>query len=195
LLSLERGKIIMRNSLRLTVLSLAAAALLLSTSAFAATATGNLAVTAFMNQSCLVGSTPLTFGNYDVIQNLAIPLNAKASVSIVCSSGAPVIVTLDAGTNYTAAALGLRALKSAATTPTYLSYSLYSDTWGGQVWGDTGTTSGYAHTIAGPGVPATGAAPTAVVLPVYGSITMGQTGAVGPDVATFTDTVVITAIF
>jgi spore coat protein U-like protein len=78
---------------------------------------------------------------------------------------------------------------------TYLSYSLYSDSFGGTIWGDTGGTSGFGNTIVGAGVPTLGNGGTAVLLPVYGSIAMGQTGATGPDVAAFTDTVVVTAIF
>jgi spore coat protein U-like protein len=187
----------MRKSIRFT--ALAAAALAFSTCTFAATKTGTLTVTAYMFQSCTVDGGTLVFGNYDVLQNAAVPLNAQSTVSVSCTAGAPVVVTLDHGANPslgTGTGAGARALKAGTGVgATYLSYSLYSDSFGGTIWGDTGGTSGFGNTIVGAGVPTLGNGGTAVLLPVYGSIAMGQTGATGPDVAAFTDTVVVTAIF
>ena len=185
------------SSIRLT--ALAAAALAFSTCAFATTATGTLTVTAYMFQSCTVNGGTLVFGNYDVTQNASVPLNAQSTVSVTCTAGAPVVVTLDHGANPslgTGTGSGARALKAGTGDgATYLSYSLYSDSFGGKIWGDWGTTSGFGNTIIGAGVSTSGAGSNAVLLPVYGSIAMGQTGATGPDAAAFTDTVVVTAIF
>lgn len=188
LLSLERGKIIMRNSIRLTVLSLAAAALLLTTSAFATTATGNLSVTASVSPSCIVTGGTLAFGSYD-------PIVANASggadkignvdVSVTCTNMAPVTVTLDAGTKFSTT----RRLWDGVSG--YLTYTLTSDADGLVPWGDTG----FAGTITGAGVEKIGNA-SAQSMTVYGQIAKGQAVAlIGGVLTPFTDTVVITANF
>ena len=115
--------------------------------AFAQTATANLNISATVNKTCTITTTPVAFGIYDpVVTNASTPLDATGTVVVTCTKGAGTRIDLGNGGNF-------------------LTYELYTDTGRTTVWG-SGTTNG--NTI--------GAAPSkaARTVTVYGRVAAGQ---------------------
>lgn len=152
--------------------------------AHAGTATSDLGVSATVSASCSITTTSaLDFGTYDpAVTHASTDLDSTGGISVTCTSGAPVTITLGEGVNAdtgsTAAAPLRRMIDGGGTN--YLSYSLYSDGGRTAVWGNdatvdvetTGTGAAEAHTV-------------------YGRVAGGQNVPAG----TYTDTVVATVTF
>lgn len=162
-----------------------AAVLVLGTipAAHAGSTTANLSVTASVSANCTIATTALAFGAYDPIgANATAPLDGQGTVSIACTNGSGVTITLGQGLN---AATGstdgvpLRRMIDGATD--YLSYYLYQDNTYATVWGNTGPT-GVAETGTG----------TNQTVNIYGQIPAGQTSAPATN---YSDTVVATVTF
>ncbi|AIY42242.1 Sigma-fimbriae tip adhesin [Collimonas arenae] len=75
----------------------------------------------------------------------------------------------------------LRRLSSGGGSPTYLNYSLFSDSGRTTTWGNTATTAPGSTTATGAATPVT----------IYARVPSGQSGTA----ATFTDSVVATVTF
>jgi len=171
------------KNLRLSILVVAAAALVFSTSAFAGTTSGSLSVTASVSAACAVGASALNFGIYD--PTTTADTTATGTVGIDCTGGTSATVTLSCGAG---CADGARYLTGVVPANT-IAYSLWQDSGHTTAWGDT-VTQNSSPTIVGGGItyPGTGLAAT---IPVYGKIAHGLTASVD----SYTDTVVITAYF
>jgi spore coat protein U-like protein len=144
--------------------------------ALAGSAPANLTVSATVNNNCSIATSPVTFAVYD-------PLSATdndstgGSVIITCTKNAVTTIGLNFGSN--AGGVSPAKMSDGASTPSFLTYALYSNSgrstlWSGAVF-DTGT------------------APSKAARPftVYGRITAGQDVPAG----TFTDTVLATVNF
>lgn len=157
-------------------------ALTLSSVAFssvvaAATATAQFPVTALVVDSCVVGASPLAFGEYNGISG-----GVSDSVGVItplCTSGTYYAVSLSAG-------LGSGATQSnrLLTGPngTTLNYGIYTDPSRLTSWGDgTGGTSQPQGEGAGSAQP----------ILMYGRISTGQHASVGA----YSDTITVTISF
>lgn len=142
----------------------------------------NLSVSASIQASCTISTSPLNFGNtYDPVGihngTTGVDLQGTGTVTITCTEGAGVTVALDLGLNEGAGTQRMM-INGASDT---LNYDLYSDAGRTIPWNDT------TGTVAETG---TGAAD---VLTVYGSVPRGQTNAQAG--STYTDTVVASVAF
>lgn len=168
-----------RHVLRLAIgYSLAASALLLSQSVGAATTTGVMTVTASVSATCTVVASTLAFPNANSAAIKAGNIDATGTVSVICTTGWPYTVSLDAGVG-TGATIASRKMLSGLLP---LSYSVYTSAARTTVWGDGTTTSG---TMAGTGNGAEQSIPT------YGRIFAGQ---VVP-AAAYSDTIKVTVTY
>jgi spore coat protein U-like protein len=168
-------------------LNLAIAALVVmsaaASSAYAGTATSNLAVSATVSNNCTISTgSGVAFGTYDpVVTNASAgsDLAVTGTIDTTCTNGSSVTVTLGQGshadTGSTDAAPVRRML---AGTTDYLSYQLYTDSAHTTVWNNT----------TGATVTGTGAS---VATTVYGLVTKGQNVPTG----SYADTVVATVTF
>ncbi|NUU03509.1 Csu type fimbrial protein [Herbaspirillum robiniae] len=150
-----------------------AAALVFSVGAdaFAASSTGNLAISAVVTAQCVVQSAAIPFGTYS---SSAIQQNAQ--IGVTCSNGTSYTISLDAGTGSGA---NTTARKLATTDgSSTLNYALYQDSARTKTWGNANGTD----TLSGVG---NGAAQS---IPVYGYIPAGQATRAG----TYSDVVAIT---
>jgi spore coat protein U-like protein len=135
-----------------------------STSAFAVTTvTATMAVSATVQATCVVSTTPMAFGTYTAVVS-----NSTATVSVTCTNTTPYTLGLNGGTTGTVTA---RVMKSGAVA---LGYGLFTDA----AW-----TTNFA-TLAS--VNGTG---SAQVTTVYGQIPAGQYVAPGAYADTITATV------
>jgi len=139
---------------------------------FAASASGNLAVSAIVNAQCVVQSAALPFGTYN---STAVQQNAQ--IGVTCSNGTAYTVSLDAGTG-SGASTASRKLVNADGSGTALNYGLYQDSSRTKAWGSANGTD----TLSGVGTGATQS------IPVYGQIPGGQTAVSG----NYSDVVAIT---
>lgn len=148
--------------------------------ALAGTGTGDLTVTASVENSCAITSGALAFGVYDVASGA--PVDAAGTLRVACTAGAVATIMLGQGANPDAGssdAVPLRRLSDGVTG--FLSYTLYSDPGRANVWGDTeGTGKGYT---------APTAAPSDQI--IYGRLAARQTAPVGA----YADNVVVTIMF
>jgi spore coat protein U-like protein len=148
----------------------------------AGTATANLAVSASVAANCTISTSALAFGAYDPISaNQSSPLLGTGGVTVVCTTGSTVNVTLDQGQSPASASSNsapLRQMSDGAAD--LLAYVLYQDSAHNTPWGNTSGT--------GPSPVGTGAAQSLVV---YGSVAAGQNVPAG----TYTDTVTATVTF
>lgn len=144
--------------------------------AFALSDTDTMTVTATVIASCDVSPSTLAFGNYNPTS--ASPLDASGTISVLCTSGTPYEIALNAGTGIGATIAARRMTLSGNT----LTYSLYSDSGRLSVWGQT---SG-SNTVPGTGTGAT------QPISVYGRIPINQTAPAGVN---YTDTVTITVTY
>jgi spore coat protein U-like protein len=88
----------MNNKLKTSLVAAAlVAAGLASSTAFAATASGSVAVTATIGANCILTTVPMAFGVYDPLS--ATPKTANGQVQLVCTVGAAPAVAVDNGLN------------------------------------------------------------------------------------------------
>lgn len=148
----------------------------------AGTDTANLSAQATVTANCTIETNIVNFGNYDpIVDHASSNLDSTGSVSVTCTSGSAVAITLGQGLNADTGstdAAPLRRLNDGSTN--YLSYSLYSDAGYSTVWGNDATVD--VETTGTGGIDAHN---------VYGRITAGQNVPAG----TYTDTVVATVTF
>lgn len=157
---------------------LAALLLLSASTTHAATATGNLSVTATVSGTCTLTTSPVAFGTYDPASGT--DDTATGTVTVTCTNGTGYTVSLDAGANEeTPGDVSTRRMLAAASQ--YLPYQLYQDSGHTTVWGDSGGAILTGQTGDG----------TAQPISVYGLITAGQYVPAG----SYTDTVVVTITY
>lgn len=149
--------------------------------AFAATATSNLAVTATVAASCTINAGALGL-NYDpVVANQATASTSQATLTVACTTGSVGTITLSQGANPAAGSADATPLRRALNgTANYLNYQLYSTPDYLTVWGNTALTGATYN--------GTGAAGTVTV---YASIPAAQNVPSGA----YADTVVATISF
>lgn len=150
--------------------------------AMAATTTGNLNVTATVNATCSVATSPVAFGVYDPTS--ATPTDASGAVTVTCTAGTTYSIALDAGGNESVAG-DPTTRRMLANTTDYLPYALYLDSGHATIWGDAGggSVNPTSGTFTGDG--------TAQGNTVYGRIAPGQYVAPGA----YSDTVVATVTY
>lgn len=147
----------------------------------AGTATDNLAVTATVPTSCVIAGGTLAFGDYDpIVTNVAAPLDASTGITVTCTTGSAVSITLGQGVTPDGASTATVPLRQLANGSGRLGYLLYSDAGHSTVWGDN-----VSNAVSDTGVG------TAHRLTVYGEIAGGQ----NPIPGAYTDTVIATATF
>ena len=173
--------------MRIALLALAVTgSMFAAASANAATATGNLNVTANVASSCIVSAPgSLAFGAYDPVDlNNTTPKNGQGTINVRCTRGTTTTIALEQGQN--------PATGSTCTNPIRqmndgagerLRYNLFSDSNRTVTWGcTTGTnTTSYQSTNSA----------NAASLDVWGRIPAGQDVAPG----NYSDTVQITLTF
>lgn len=144
--------------------------------AHAATATGNLTVTANVGQTCTVASTvAVNFGTYVGTQ-----LDSTGLLNINCGTGTVTMITLGQGANPSGTSTDAAPDRQMASGANVLGYALYQDAARTVVWGNTtGPT--------GTGLPYTGTGATDAIT-VYGRIPTGT----APGNGVYSDTVVVT---
>lgn len=153
-----------------------AAGLVLGTQtvSFAASTTGNLAVSAIVSSQCVIQSAAIPFGNYS---SSAVQQNAQIAVN--CSNGTSYTISLDAGSG-SGATTASRTLANTAGGSS-LNYGLYQDAARTKTWGNANG----SDTMAGVG------SGTTQSIPVYGYIPGGQTSTAG----SYSDVVAITLAY
>ena len=120
-------------SLKFASLALAIAGFASAPASFAATASGSMTVTANVLSSCVVTSTPLTFGNYAMGT-----VDSNAWITVTCTPDiSNYNVALDAGIGSGATT---SARKLTTSTGSTLNYSLYRNSGRSQNWGDVAGT-------------------------------------------------------
>jgi len=154
------------------------AAIGLGQSAYAATATGPLSVTATVTSTCVVGASTLAFPSANSAAIAAGNVDAIGAVTVNCTTGSDYNVDVDAGT-VTAATVASRKMSNGTKL---LSYTVYTSAARTTIWGDGTATSG---TVAGTG---SGASQS---IPAYGRIFAGQ---VVP-AAAYSDTINVTVSY
>jgi spore coat protein U-like protein len=150
---------------------------LTSTSAYAGVATGTIAVSVTVANSCTIATNALAFGTYT-----GAVLNAQTTFAVTCSaSGATYNVGLNAGLGGTGATDQARIMLNGTNK---LNYNLYVETGHTTNWGNTSTTNWQSYTVgAGAGLQPT--------VNIYGQIPASQTSAVGA----YSDTVTATVTY
>lgn len=123
-------------------------------------------VTATINPVCLVQANDLDFTTYDPLSSS--PKDVSTTMSVTCSGGASYTVNLDGGSNNTGGGSANARNMLGSDGTSLLAYNLYSDTYGGTVWGN-GTNDANGVTGTGSG--------TADILTVYGVLPGSQTSA------------------
>jgi spore coat protein U-like protein len=162
-------------------------ALLCTSSAVFAQATGNLPVRANVPHNCKVQNVvQLNFGAYDPVDlNAATPLDANGSFDVKCTKNASYTITLSQGSTPAGGSSCSSPLRQMANGAERLRYDLFSDSPGGTAWGcDAGTDVAGSETV-GPSSPDT--------FTVYGRVPAGQD--VAGSTTDYTDTVVVTVTF
>ena len=137
---------------------------ILATQSHADTGTSNMSVSATIKHSCSIDTTPMAFGAYDgVIANASTALDATATVTSSCTSGAATLITTNAGNSAGSGSDDTPVRRMTSGRGDYLVYQVYSDVSQEAVWGNTAST-GVALT--GTGLPQSHI--------VYGSIPSAQ---------------------
>ena len=151
------------------------------TAANAGSAQADLDVSADVTANCTISPAALAFGTYDgAIANAAAPLDSTGTVTVTCTNGSPVSITLGQGANADALSSDDTPLRNMTDGTQLMAYFLYQDAGHATVWGNS-----LASDLAQDG---NGAAQN---LTVYGRIPAGQNLSEG----TFTDTVVANVEF
>lgn len=143
-----------------------------ASAAYAATTTGNLAVTVEVISSCRVGAASLDFGVYGSGQSS--DLRAQGTIAYENCIAATLKISLDGGSSGN---INGRTLVNAAGNR--LTYQLYRDSARTRIWGTGSNALSFTPTNASGSVP------------VYGTIPGGQAVPVGR----YSDTVVVTIEF
>lgn len=142
--------------------------------AHAGSSSSNMTVSATVVPSCTISAGALAFGNYDpIVANASTDLDATATLSVACSSGANTNIVAASGANVSG---GQRRMKSGSN---FLNYNLFSDSAHAIAW-----------PISAPGVTYVGIG-GADTLTVYGRVPAAQSQPVG----SYTDTVLVTINF
>lgn len=158
-----------------TIVLLAAVVMFLSLGAFAVDATGNLSVSANVQNVCTTSGGSIEFGTYDPAAGSA--KDVAGTFSVQCTNGGTASIKLDQGQNGTGSLDNpVRRLKHG--TADYLGYQLYADglreiPWEGTI-GQPFTGSGDADEVS-----------------VYGRMAAGQNAIPGD----YADTVTITVTY
>lgn len=143
--------------------------------AAAATATATIGISATVQATCVISTTPLVFGTYT-----GVVLPGTATITVTCTNTTPYTVGLSAGAGTRpAATVTTRHMMAGAAV---LNYVLTQDAAHSTNWGNTPTTDTPAS------VAATGAP---VARTVYGQVVAGQYVAPGA----YNDTVTATVNF
>ncbi len=114
----------MNNCLRIPIALLVLGA----APAMAATATGNLSVTATVVATCSVATTPVAFG----VINSATTNAATGTVAVSCTNGTGYSIALGDGGYFSSG----RRMQSSTTTYEYLPFELYQEVGHSTLWGD-----------------------------------------------------------
>lgn len=134
---------------------------------------GLLSSVAAIAATCSIGTTPVSFGAYDVFST--IPVDITGSITFNCDAAASVSVVLSKGESST---YNPRRMLSGIEQ---LNYNLYLDAAKSTIWGDgTGSTSIYSN----PSTPVN----QNVTVTIYGSVPARQNAKVG----SYSDTVTVT---
>ncbi len=156
-------------------------ALLLSAPTHAGAAAENLDVTATVVANCTISTAAVGFGDYDsIVTNKSAPLDATGTVTVTCTNGSAVTVTLDQGESADAGSTDAAPDRRMVSGLNFLDYALFSDAGRTAVWGATAETD-VGHT-------GTGAAAN---LTVYGRVAPDQQVPIGA----YADTVVAEVTF
>lgn len=142
----------------------------------------NLEVKATVVNNCLIETTELDFDDYDPVgTHKSAALDGQGSVTVTCTMGAPVLITLGGGTNEdgSSGTAPKRQMADAAGEQ-FLAYDLFSDAGYSAVWSMDETASVERE--------GTGVADTLIV---YGRVAANQNVPAGE----YTDTVVATVTF
>ena len=131
-----------------------------------------MAVSATVQDSCIVSASPLAFGTYS-----GTAVAAQTNISVTCTNSISYVVSLDGGT--TSGGTPTARLMTNGTVT--LAYNLFQNLSHATVWGNTSGT----NTEAGTG---TGSAQS---ITVYGLIAAGQYPAAG----NYGDTITVTVTY
>ena len=116
----------------------------------AGSATSAFRVTATLDPTCTIQTTPAAFGHYNPLTTQATsPLDITGSVTITCSKGMATTIGLDRGLHADYAQGTTRAMKHHVRDE-YLHYELYQDPIHTTLWGTSG-----AHLVVPPVAPDT----------------------------------------
>ncbi|HEY4317589.1 MAG TPA: spore coat U domain-containing protein [Herbaspirillum sp.] len=163
-----------RNTPRLMLCAAVASMIAVSsTPVVAATATGSLVISATVLSTCALTGGTIPFGNYTSAQ-----VDQTGTLSVLCTSGVPYSIALDAGAGTGATITARKMTGSGGGT---LNYSLFRETGRTSNWGNTGTTDTVSSSGSG----------LLQTITVYGRIPAGQT----PIVGVYTDTVTVTLTY
>lgn len=104
----------------------------------AGSASSTFRVTATLDPTCTIQTTPVDFGHYNPLTvNATQPLDVNATVTIACSKGMATTIALDRGLHGDRAEGTTRAMKHVSADE-YLSYELYQDVIRATLWGTAG---------------------------------------------------------
>lgn len=111
---------------KIALLAMAAAGLVMASSAQAGTA--NMQVTADVAATCSVDAATMAFGTYDTLTGAELGSPAT-SIGFTCSNGTTYTVTLDNGQNYdgTGTTRRLNHSGNGTTADDYLTYGIFED--------------------------------------------------------------------
>lgn len=167
-----------------TVRSILSAAVLSSLaftgSAFAATATSNMSVSATVTNNCTISAGALAFGSYGIDNVNGTNLDATATLSLQCTSGASTVITLGQGLHASGSSTDATPDRRMQAGSSFLSYSLYRLSDYSAQWSNDAA-NGLAYTGQG----------TSSTVTVYGRVAGAQNVPAG----SYTDTVIATITF
>lgn len=174
----------MKNFVRSSLCALIFGLGALASGAHAATATGTMNVSASVTASCKIQSIgAIAFGAYDPANvNASSPLTAAGNISVSCTKGDAVSVTLDQGANALTGSTCAAPTRQMANGTNMLGYAVYSDTGYTKAWGCDATNT-VSFTSAG--------AATPTQLSTYGKVPGGQDVPAG----NYSDTVTVSVSF
>jgi spore coat protein U-like protein len=145
---------------------------------YAAVATSSLSVTTQVVGSCSITTTPLAFGNINVLPNANI--DRTSTLNATCTNGTPYVIGLNAGISVSATVTARKMTRTTGGTQT-IQYRLFSDSARLVNWGNGATVTSGEKSGTGSGV--------AQPITVYGRIPPGQNLA---PAATYNDTITAT---
>ena len=149
----------------------------LPVAAQAATVAQPMAVTATVNDTCLLSTAPVAFATVDLSGGGAV--NGSGSITVKCSTGTAWKATASAGTG---GSVDARKMTLSGDATQSLNYQLYIDSGRANAWSDSLT----GNIISGTGTAAND------VRTVYASILAGQASA---KVGSYSDSVTVTVTY